>query len=351
MRGVVSNVKLHIPITSLFHHFKLFSMAFIFGKTETEREKDLINQVRALQDSVEMQRQKVAEARNAVATKEDELRTALDKLQSLQEEFDKLKASVSESDNKNSANQKEIENIKTSLDENYAKLAEKDKIIAENVAKIEELTKIIAEKDARIAALTATQQPMIEEKKTQEQPQEKPAVDYTPKFDELKAELAKIKESYSDLVRKDELFNSMHKELDNLRNDVYSKLTRPYKVSIISLYDSISSTYNYYSNLKDEEGSYERLLKQLNNFILSIIDMLCDEYNLDSFEATVGEQFDRRAYKTMNVVETDDPAKHGTVARALQCGFKYTAYDPVKGTEREVIFRPAFVDTYKLKQQ
>ena len=90
---------------------------------------------------------------------------------------------------------------------------------------------------------------------------------------------------------------------------------------------------------------------KLNNFILSIVDMLCDEYNLDNFEATPGEPFDRRAHKTINVVETDDPAKHGTVARALQCGFKYTAFDPVKGVEREVLFRPAFVDTYKLKQQ
>ena len=316
----------------------------LFGKTESERETDLINQVKALQDSVELQRRKAAEAEAAIKAKDEELRAAYSELQLIQKEIADMKAKVAYGDEKNASVAKEIETIKASL--------------AEKEAKIAALDKALAEKDAQIAALKDCKEKPVAEPVVEQKPEDvpvatvaQPAVDYTPQFDAIKAQMAELKESYSDLVRKDDLFNSMHKELDTLLNDVYNKLTLPYKVSIISLYDSITSTYNYYSSRKDEDGSYDRLLKQLNNFILSIVDMLCDEYNLDNFEATPGEPFDRRAHKTMNVVETDDPAKHGTVARALQCGFKYTAFDPVKGVEREVIFRPAFVDTYKLKQQ
>ena len=298
-----------------------------FGMTDNERNAELSKQIQALQDSVELQRRKAAEAEAAVKAKEEELRASYTELQSVKAEVAALKEAMAA----------ETEKLKGQIDT---------------------LNKTLTEKDALIATMKPTEEKapaQVEEEKkpvpaVEQQPVPAPA-DPTPQLDAIKAELAQIREAYTDLVRKDDLFNSMHKELDTLRNDVYNKLTRPYKVSIISLYDSIVSTVNYYRDRKEEEGSYDRLMKQLGNYVLSIMDILCDEYNLDSFDAQPGEPFDRRAHKTMNVVETDDPAKHGTVARALQCGFKYTAFDPVKGVEREVIFRPAFVDTYKLKQQ
>ena len=43
----------------------------LFGKTESERETDLINQVKALQDSVELQRRKAAEAEAAIKAKDE----------------------------------------------------------------------------------------------------------------------------------------------------------------------------------------------------------------------------------------------------------------------------------------
>ena len=315
-----------------------------FGKSENEREKDLANQIeelkkrtdelaksnKALQDSADLQRQKAETAEAALTAKDEELRKAFGELQALQKEIDDIKAATTAENEKNAA---------------------VVQLMADKDAKIASLEKAVADKDAEIATLKAAPAP---EQKPQEVPvviTAQPAADYAPQLNELKSGIEQLKESYSDLVRQNELFNAMHKELDTLRNDLYSKLTKPYKLSIISLYDSIMSTYNYYRDRKDEEGSFERLMKQLNNYILSIVDLLCDEYGLDSFEAAEGEPFDRRAHKTMNVVDTDDPAKHGTVARALQCGFKYTAFDPVKGIEREVVFRPAFVDTYKLKEK
>lgn len=220
---------------------------------------------------------------------------------------------------------------------------------------IEELKAKLLERDVEVEALNKE----IAELKASADPEKndaKPTVaveipDYSAKFDELNAEMAKFTKAYQEQVRRDEIMNSMHKEVDNLRNDVYSKLLRPYKLSIISLYDSIARTYEYYSaeSRKDEADAYGKLLKQIENYMLSIIDTLCDEYNLDSFDATVGEPFNRSAYKTMNIIETDDPAKNNTVAKAHQCGFKYTAYDAVKGVERDVVFRQAFVDVFKYK--
>lgn len=297
-----------------------------FGITDNERMAELSKQVQALQDSVELQRRNAAEAQAALTRKDEELRAAYADLQASQHEVASMKEKTAA----------EVKELKDTIDALRQAVAEKEAIIS---------TLKPEEKKAEPVAVEEKNPPV------EEQRAEPVGADVTPQLEAIKADLAQIREAYSDLVRKDDLFNSMHKELDTLRNDVYNKLTRPYKVSIISLYDSIVSTVNYYRGRKEEEGSYDRLMKQLDNFMLSIMDILCDEYNLDSFDAQPGDQFDRRAHKTMNVVETDDPAKHGTVARALQCGFKYMAFDPVKGVEREVIFRPAFVDTYKLKQQ
>lgn len=314
----------------------------IFGKTDNEI--NLSNQIKALQDSVELQRRKTAEAEASLEKKEQEMKATAEHLSNLCSELESCKAAMQRVNEESEAKIAELTQRMNSIN---ALLAEKD-------AQISSLTATVGERDAEIRALRGEDAPKEEPVpivKPEAVPQQVVSTpDYSPQFEAIKSEMAQIKESYADLVRKDELFNAMHKELDGLRNDVYSKLTRPYKVSIISLYDSIVSTYNYYKERKDEDGSYERLMKQLNNYILSIIDMLCDEYNLDSYEAAEGEPFDRKLHKTMNVVDTDDPEKHGTVAKVLQCGFKYTAFDAVKGVEREVIFRPAIVDTYKLKK-
>ena len=314
----------------------------IFGKTDNEI--NLSNQIKALQDSVELQRRKTAEAEASLEKKEQEMKATAEHLSNLCAELESCKAAMQRVNEESEA---KIAELTQRVDSINALLAEKD-------AQISSLTATVGERDAEIRALRGEDAPKEEPVpivKPEAVPQQEVSIpDYSPQFEAIKSEMAQIKESYADLVRKDELFNAMHKELDGLRNDVYSKLTRPYKVSIISLYDSIVSTYNYYKERKDEDGSYERLMKQLNNYILSIIDMLCDEYNLDSYEAAEGEPFDRKLHKTMNVVDTDEPEKHGTVAKVLQCGFKYTAFDAVKGVEREVIFRPAIVDTYKLKK-
>lgn len=328
-------------------HLKFNTMG-IFGKTDNEI--NLSNQVKALQDSVELQRRKAEEAEAALALKEKEMAETAAQLKQLCGELEGCKVAMHKLSEESGARIDELSGLVKTLN---MQIADKD-------AQIGSLTAIVNERNAEICKLKGENVPNVEPEQPRyvaETPTPAPTPqveisvpDYAPQLDAIKADISSIKESYSDLVRKDEMFNAMHKELDTLRNDVYAKLTRPYKVSIISLYDSIVSTYNYYKERKDEDGSYERLMKQLNNYIMSIVDMLCDEYNLDSFEAVEGEPFDRKLHKTMNVVDTDEPEKHGTVARALQCGFRYTAFDAVKGVEREVVFRPAIVDTYKLKK-
>ena len=87
----------------------------LFGKTESERETDLINQVKALQDSVELQRRKAAEAEAAIKAKDEELRAAYSELQLIQKEIADMKAKVAYGDEKNASVAKEIETIKASL--------------------------------------------------------------------------------------------------------------------------------------------------------------------------------------------------------------------------------------------
>lgn len=312
-------------------------MGILWGSSAEESGKieSLQRSIKALEDAVEHNRSKAEEAENALKKYQVEAEKAIEELDAANKRVQELEGALTSTND-------ELTSIKKSTAE----------ISGSHTVEIDELKAKLLEREVEVEALKNE----IAELKASagEKNDAKPAVeipDYSSKLDELNAEMAKFNKVYQEQVRRDELMNSMHKEVDNLRNDVYSKLLRPYKLSIISLYDSIARTYEYYSAeaRKDEADAYGKLLKQIENYMLSIIDTLCDEYNLDSFEAAVGEPFNRSAYKTMNIIETDDPAKNNTVAKAHQCGFKYTAYDAVKGVERDVVFRQAFVDVFKYK--
>ena len=312
-------------------------MGILWGSSAEESGKieSLQRSIKALEDAVEHNRSKAEEAENALKKYQVEAEKAIADLDAANKRVQELEGALTSTNDELTSIKKSTAEISGShtveIDELKAKLLERE-------VEVEALKNEIAELKASAGGKNDA----------------KPAVeppDYSSRLDELNAEMAKFNKVYQEQVRRDELMNSMHKEVDNLRNDLYSKLLRPYKLSIISLYDSIARTYEYYSAdaRKNEADAYGKLLKQIENYMLSIIDTLCDEYNLDSFEAAVGEPFNRSAYKTMNIIETDDPAKNNTVAKAHQCGFKYTAYDAVKGVERDIVFRQAFVDIFKYK--
>ncbi len=314
-------------------------MGILWGGSAEESGKieSLQRSIKALEDAVEHNRSKAEEAESALKKYQAEAEKAIAELEVANKRVQELEEALTSTND-------ELTSIKKTTVE----------ISGTHTVEVEELKAKLLEREVEVEALNREIAAL--KAATGEKNDAKPTVaveipDYSAKFDELNAELAKFNKAYQEQVRRDELMNSMHKEVDNLRNDVYSKLLRPYKLSIISLYDSIARTYEYYSaaTRKAEADAYDKLLKQIENYMMSIIDTLCDEYNLDSFEAVVGEPFNRSAYKTMNIIETDDPAKNNTVAKAHQCGFKYTAYDAVKGVERDVVFRQAFVDIFKYK--
>lgn len=144
----------------------------------------------------------------------------------------------------------------------------------------------------------------------------------------------------------------MHRELDALRNGLYAKMLKPYKQSFITLYDSIARTHAYYSQLEaSQTGSlaeqYSKLLNQIGAYMQLIVNTLGDEYDVDSYQPEPGQPFVRGQHKVSEVVYTTDPALDYTIVRIHQRGFKYTAFDPVKGVERDVVLRPALVDVYR----
>ena len=48
------------------------------------------------------------------------------------------------------------------------------------------------------------------------------------------------------LEQRDDVMKNMHKELEKLQNNLYAKMLKPYKNSIVMIYDSIARTYEYY---------------------------------------------------------------------------------------------------------
>ena len=151
---------------------------------------------------------------------------------------------------------------------------------------------------------------------------------------------------------RDDTMKSMHSELEKYKGELFNKMLKPYKNTIVTLYDSISRTYNYYQDetKKNENGAYDKLLEQIHHFMLSITDCLNDEYDLVNFTPEIGSEFSRGQHRINKVIPTDEEAKNNTIAKVWQCGFSYIAFDPAKGIEREATFRPAIVDFYKYQK-
>ena len=306
----------------------------LFGTSNYEEIIGLKKRIEELNDSVNMKSQllevndkEIAESKQKLEKKEQELEEATKKLEKTESEMAHLQQSL---DSVNT----ELEKLKKDFTELQANWSEKRQqaptppVINEEKKPVTKDAEPSANIDAKEIAeikkqLTSTQQ-----------------------------EISKIAESCKMIEMRDDTMKSMHSELEKYKGELFNKMLKPYKNTIVTLYDSISRTYNYYQDetKKTEDGAYDKLLEQIHHFMLSITDCLNDEYDLVSFTPEIGSEFSRGQHRINKVIPTDEEAKNNTIAKVCQCGFSYIAFDPAKGIEREATFRPAIVDIYKYQK-
>lgn len=317
---------------------------FSGGYTE-EQMLELKAQIKALRDSVTLNEQKYEQSEQLRQQVLNEKQALDDQVKSLQQSVQQLEQQLAQhpqTDHVPTESQPSpgVVELQVQVQTLTQQLQQSRKAEHEHAETIRQL-RVQLESATHSHASTSAAQP------TTEPPVSAQAIDGALK------QLQSLQKSYDLIAQRDELMHAMHRELDALRNGLYAKMLKPYKQSFITLYDSIARTHAYYSQLEaSQTGSfaeqYSKLLNQIGAYMQLIVNTLSDEYDVDSYQPEPGQPFVRGQHKVSEVVATTDPTLDYTIVRIHQRGFKYTAFDPVKGVERDVVLRPALVDVYRV---
>lgn len=142
--------------------------------------------------------------------------------------------------------------------------------------------------------------------------------------------------------RKDSIIKELHAELQEYKRDIYSDLTKPLLNNILKIHKNMYELYLHFSkNLGKEDNppTIEQMLKSFDNQVVSIKDMLEDEYDLEYFEPKKGDAYSPKEHHALEALGTDDESLVGTIYACKIGGFR--------NVNTEKIFKPAFVSVYK----
>lgn len=174
---------------------------------------------------------------------------------------------------------------------------------------------------------------------------EREDVDVTQVIAEKNKQLLEKMEELSELFKKRILFDdqkekfidNMHDELDTLRKDLYSKLTRPILMDIINLRNNMFSMLIQLKN-KHPDGMIS--VNVLDDYLYDLANIL-EDYQVEIYELSDGEKYIPKKQKIVKQVTTDDENLHGIVAESKSSGYMLS----------DKIISPQKVSVYHYKKE
>lgn len=159
-------------------------------------------------------------------------------------------------------------------------------------------------------------------------------VDFRAAFDEVKGKLDELTTKFEQKIAVDahkaELFDKMYNELQSYKNDIYSKMLKPFVLSTITLIDD---TNTFLSKLEENES------RKAEKYLRGIPDDLADilEQNGVEIYEEEGDVFNPRTQRAMKSIPTDKPELDKTIVRRLRRGYRWQG----------VVLKPELVQIYK----
>lgn len=198
--------------------------------------------------------------------------------------------------------------------------------------------------------------PTVEEPTVEEPKEEKPSLEVKEDEPEVAPSVVAGDKTLAELVtklnamqnlleennRKDTIIKELHAELQEHKRDIYSDLTKPLLNNILKIHKNMYELYLHFSkNLgkEDNPSTIEQMLKAFDNQVVSIKDMLEDEYDLEYFEPKKGDVYSPKEHHALEALGTEDESLVGTIYACKIGGFR--------NVNTEKIFKPAFVSVYK----
>jgi molecular chaperone GrpE (heat shock protein) len=133
---------------------------------------------------------------------------------------------------------------------------------------------------------------------------------------------------------KDMLFDHLHKEVQDYKNDLLDSLTRHMELDVIQLIDSLAKTLDSFRDKPCSEADYARLYKMLAGVETDLRDILYRQ-GVDPF-TVAGEDADPTRQNTVSTVPTSNTALDKKIAARMAPGW----------TKNGKVIRPERVSVY-----
>lgn len=154
------------------------------------------------------------------------------------------------------------------------------------------------------------------------------------KLEEIGSTVSDCKKFVEEIARRDEIVDNIHAELQKYKTDLYTKLTTPYILQLLNIYENVSTNA---VRIKDDPLESLEYLKKLPDFILGIIS----NCGVETFAPTVGiDKFDRFSHKIFSFETTEEESLNNIISECLLEGFR----------KEGVTIKPALVKIYKYKK-
>lgn len=256
-------------------------------------------------------------------------------MKSISEEFEKfeeeedsikkgnINPDIPEKDSENIIDEKP-DNIEELRMENKEEEEEEEEEIDKEVSTIEDKEKEVPHYDEQTEETDSTQQ----------------------SFEQLLGLLANLNNQFEAKLKydkhKDEVIDKLHEENQQLKNDLYKKLTIPFINGLIALIDDYNLLFINHKEIEIENfdkeqliNNREKLLKQFG-YIVDDLDDLLNKNGVESFN-TPSDSFNPSEQKIIEVISTDNEQLDKKIAKRIKKGFRFNGS----------IIRPEYVSCYK----
>lgn len=181
---------------------------------------------------------------------------------------------------------------------------------------------------------------------TIEQNQEEPSNENPSEFkilsnslDDIKEKLHELNLLFDEKIKYDEyknqMFDNMHKELTDFRNEANEKNINSMALDIIQLMDSYKKLLAKFEQVESSEENYKRLISNFYGILEDLTDVL---YRQNIEEYTIEEDsVDVKKQKIISTIPTDEESLNNTIAEKLSPGYE----------KNNKVLRPERISIYK----
>lgn len=133
---------------------------------------------------------------------------------------------------------------------------------------------------------------------------------------------------------KDRMIDSLHRELQQYREDFALKMLEPLLNDLVQLYDDIDRV----TARKTGNENADQAREDLRNHILSDLEAILQRYGYDMYQ-TVETTFDRKLHRVTRIIPTTDASLDLTIVERVRRGLRHG----------ERIIRPESIVVYQYK--